>query len=517
MAPKLIISSNNASNPLSLDLSNFMDLTDGSDMDPQDPAFSNKVISHSLLKEGGILALEDLQAKELVFPLKLNAASSSALATLITEINQVLTSPGATYSWQDDGMSQPTVFDAISGQFDVHYSYRMTSSPGHWCKGDLKLFTQPFGHTGAPRPYAAASAIGPLLMISPYNSNGSPITSASTQAGAAGFGAVGQGGVPSSAIFYPGSPSLAGDAPALLQVSYLGPLPPGATETGTVPYVAMSLLPDKNYQPLMTAFQLFGGTPSITYGSDGVFGQYLRSQGITGAVFGRLQVPSSPVPVSWAGNHRVFAVARATPVACQLQIIGNALVPQTTTATVNSGDWQLVDLGVVRYRASQTPAVGGQQQPTLTWTGGRASATDLSAVFMLPESSTWFFNPKALNASQYGWSLQVVGSIELGQGNYSNLVLADDVVGEQFIGTTGAFPGAPSAAGQTGTPMTAYSRGLVPRPDPKNGVPIIALLGMGQFNVPSIAWAPGASWANPQNLPVSAQVNVLERTRYALP
>jgi hypothetical protein len=44
----------------------------------------------------------------------------------------------------------------------------------------------------------------------------------------------------------------------------------------------------------------------------------------------------------------------------------------------------------------------------------------------------------------------------------------------------------------------------VPRPDPKNGLPIIALL------------AAGASTLNP-NWTMSAQVTALERARYILP
>src|SRR5579884_1648673 len=100
-----------------MDLSNFVDVQQGQGMDPYDPNFREALISHSLLKEGGVLALEDLKANELIFPLKVNAVLISQLVPLIVEINQIVTAPGATVSWQDDGFSQPTVFDLISGQF----------------------------------------------------------------------------------------------------------------------------------------------------------------------------------------------------------------------------------------------------------------------------------------------------------------------------------------------------------------------------------------------------------------
>ena len=82
------------------------------------------------------------------------------------------------------------------------------------------LFSEPFARTAAPGPLAAASAVSPVLMISPYASGGQYILGASTQAGVAGFGGQQR---PLGGVFYSGNPSLAGDAPALLQIGYAGP------------------------------------------------------------------------------------------------------------------------------------------------------------------------------------------------------------------------------------------------------------------------------------------------------
>ena len=59
--------------------------------------------------------------------------------------------------------------------------------------------------------------------------------------------------------------------------------------------------------------------------------------------------------------------------------------------------------------------------------------------------------------------------------------------------------------------MTQFSRGLVPRPDPKNGLPIIAIMGIGGQNA-----SPGLM-TNSVDQRLSAQITVLERTRYVLP
>jgi len=50
-----------------------------------------------------------------------------------------------------------------------------------------------------------------------------------------------------------------------------------------------------------------------------------------------------------------------------------------------------------------------------------------------------------------------------------------------------------------------------PRPDPKYGPPVIAILTVGQPNVSSTYSNPSAAWVNPQNLQPYAAVSVLER------
>lgn len=596
MTATLILNSNNAQNPLSLDLSNYLDLTDGTDINPQDPAFTTRVISHSLLKEGGVLALSDYQAKELVFPLRISAASNVALQTIIEQINQVVNSPGATYSWQPPGASQPTIFDSISGQFDVHYRYR--EDEAKWCSGDLKLFTQPFGHAGGPRSYATASGVGPLLMVTPYASGGGQAIGASTQAGIAGYGAIGQGGTPSSGVFYWGSPSLVGDAPALLQLSYAGPQPTGATNAGVVPTVAVSVLPDANYQPLIPTTQvLYGASKPITNAVVPA-SQYLTMAGPNQDTWSFGFAQNAVATLDWAGPHRLFAIARASGQPGTLALLANSLVVYSASIGVGMGDWQALDLGTFQLAGSQTP----QQAIAITAAPGASTnaALDLAAFVVLPDSKTWFMSPSLLTPSQYGpvsspneafitgandpagvavdgsyvywtnvnansigranlngidptqwWIAGANGPYGIAQdghhvywansgGNantigrqvktggmttqaaFSNTVLIDDYLSQQFLFANSASSYVPSAAGiePQSTPITAYTRGLVPRPEPSRGLPILAIFAVGQNSTPSQGGSyqqAGASWTNQQNLATYAQINVIERTRYVLP
>ena len=252
----LILEAHSASNNIRLNLSNYLNVQQGEGMDPYNPSFTNKVFSHSLLKEGGTYALESLALKELQFPLRLKASTAAGVQELVQQLNQVLNSPGAVCIWQDTSTSQATYFDIASGQFDIQYNFREAEAAAHssaFVKGMLRVFVQPLGRRASPRPYAAASGVGPLLMISPYASGGALTVAASTQAGVEGYGGKQQ---PSGGIFYQGNPSLAGDAGSLLQISYAAPLPNTASNTGVVPYTAVSLLPDQNYQPLITAGEI---------------------------------------------------------------------------------------------------------------------------------------------------------------------------------------------------------------------------------------------------------------------
>lgn len=546
----LILNNNSATNPQTLTLSNEIDVQQGQGLDPAAPTYSDKQFTRALLKEGGVYTFEHADMKEVIFPLLVGAGlnlTSSQVAARVQLINNIINTPGATAEWQDDGMSQPTYYPVTTGILDVDYDFRSQSS-AHFVRCRLRLFALPFVTPASPRFYAMASGIGPLLMITPYGSNGSLQTGATTINGIAGFGSVPNPyhvTAPSSGVFYGGNPSLAGDAPARLQLTYVGPNQASATGTGLVPVTALSVLPDGNYQPYLNyAFTGVVGTATAVGGlslSTAVAGTYSNftippfSAGASGFLVLTVSPTlttlgtggASAVPANWAGNHRLFGVMRASAIGNVptpfIQSIPGPYNQIQSTATISVCDWQLYDLGVYTMRASEVITDSLQFIVYASTAASQAVAVDTTAFFSLPDNTTWFLNPAQINGNRYGWpSVNAVQAAIDNISPYSNTILVDDTIPDQFIAWSNSINKVPSPAmlGASAAPISAYSRGLVPLPDPKFGIPPIAILGVGPAFAPlqtTIGGAVGgASWANPQNKPTYAQVNILERARYVL-
>lgn len=547
----LIISNGSIANPQSLDLSQYINFTDQSPTDPAAPQYSDKVWSRSVLREGAVLSMEQVTEKELIWDLYLNAANTTALHKLIQQINTIVETPGCVCQFQNDGASQPTYFDGLTGQLDITFSYWKTQS--QWTEAKLRFFAQPFGRTASPRRYATASGAGPLLIVSPYASGGALSVAASTQSGVAGFGGRGfysNSTSASSGVFYWGAPSLAGDAPAQLQISYVGPLPNTATNYGVVPYVAVSLLPDQYYQPLIGPTEVTslavtnpGASRTIvTTAPCGAAISYIASPigGVRADILGFSTIhaasPAVAPGVTWGGLHRLFAIARASagnmngPPGMNIWTEPGPGVNGSTVAAVPLNvDWQVLDLGTVSIRPSN-PGPYVQLGVALNSASG-AIWGDIGGFVMLPDNSTWFLNPTQIQPSQYGFPLPIARNNGNPSAPYTNTLLMDDILGDQLIYTGQSQTFAPSPLGSipSSARITQYSRGIIPRPDPKMGLPILAILGVGQTNIASSTVSftypngvtasqvfAGASWTSTQALPSYVQVNVLERTRYLL-
>jgi hypothetical protein len=477
--PTLKISNNSAANPQTVDLSPYLRLQPDQGADPYDPQYTEKVWGRSILREGATLALEQLREKEMVFPLALKGTTSSVVAgTLVQQINAVIHTPGATVSWQDDGMSQPTVFDLLSGQLDIEYSY-FRSAGGHWTNAKLRLFTEPLGRTAGPRQYAIATAAGPVTYMAP-----SSYLARTPSPGN---------------VVYPGNASLSGDAGAQLAIGYSASI--GANQIGKM---FVSLLPDSDYMPMSPSqIVLANVTPrSAATAPEGFVWTF--GVGSANAInfspiasFNTLLTP----PLAWAGQHRLLAFARASGTWGQLSTAALSLISTVTTASVGppSNAWDLYDLGTFSIRPSE-PLLGGRgtnafaeiavQVPSVAGVGSNA-ALDIGGVIMLPDSTTWYVGPSA---------------------NAENLIVIDDRLGDQsFTSTNGAPAFNPIGALSPANRLTPISRGLVPRPDPRNGLPILAFVAVGATpNAGGGALLP----PYPQG---TANVYVQERTRYVLP
>ncbi len=292
---------------------------------------------------------------------------------------------------------------------------------------------------------------------------------------------------------------------------------------GVVPYAAVSLLPDALYRPLITTLELKGtsGQTRTLIQQTSIASQYYNLGATSYDIYTFSAVPPADATLEptagWAGSHRLFAIARASNLAGWLQTLSNPLVQAPTTATVYPGfDWAPYDLGTFSLRPSEFPQALVQIEAQTAVPGPTANSLDIAGLVMLPDNATWYLNPQQVQPSQYGWP----GSGQFSIGAYTNTLLLDDTLADQFIyaGQSQTFAPSPIGSVPSSARMTPFTRGLVPRPDPKNAAPIIAIFGIGQNQAsPYSGYTVGASWTNPQNLRSLAQMNVVERTRYVLP
>src|SRR5262249_23092640 len=153
----------------------------------------------------------------------------------------------------------------------------------------------------------------------------------------------------SGGISYWGSPSLGGDAPARLVMTYLG-MPRFNVGQPQPSMSLVSLLPDNQYQPMVNSFLQVDGT----LGSASVPGRFtysFRNPGSTsrGIVsFAPIPNVASGVPNPlWAGQHRILALARASGTGVQIFTMPNTLVsnPVSASVAVSMPAWGLYDLG----------------------------------------------------------------------------------------------------------------------------------------------------------------------------
>lgn len=327
----------------SLDLSPYLDVQQGHGMDPAAATFSDRVFTHSLLKEGGVLALENLKLKEMVFPLLLHATSRSGLSALVQQVNRQLAMSGQTVQWQDQGAAQPTSFDLASGQLDLEYDFRRAG--GYWLAGKLRLFTQPLGRTATARLVASAAGTGPLLML--------PVAS-----------------------------PILGDANALMAAQ----VQIGSQVATSGRLLGLSVLPGPSgaYQPLWPAASLqAGGASGVLMGASGALASQLVRAG-PGGVLGGLSLTGVPVQ-PYGGENRVLAIARAPAGGTVSLTVGNQFGVYGPTGVCAASDWTLADLGVQRIPS----ALGATQNMVWSvWTGG--ATCDVTGLIVIPDSQTVF-------------------------------------------------------------------------------------------------------------------------------
>lgn len=372
-----------------LDLTQYLDVNPGEGLDPADSAFTTKIISHSVLREGGSLALEDLKPKELIYPLKLKASTKDKLTLLVREINIALNTMGAELQWQDEGTTVETYFDVISGQFDTAFNFRMGQQAQPWLTGKLRVFVQPLGQLEkAPRQFllAGTSAV-----------NGATLT----------------GTLPVQV--FTGASGVRGDFAALPN-AIIGVTP----SLGAGAYSAFSVLPNPSYVPLMMAT---AANASVTFGGSNFKATRTSAEGsfLVGWSTendGTKQITFYRGASAYFGANRVLAVARrlnpASPASLQAETEGEyteqregktlgQAVFDSRKVELNGSLWQLADLGVFSRASTQVEPWG----ITLVSSGTVA----IAGLIMLPENSTqWLYEEESKSQVVTFGQAGVIGS-----------------------------------------------------------------------------------------------------------
>lgn len=351
MSLKLELQSTNGN----INLTPFLNVQKGDGMDPADPTFTEKVFAHSLLKQGGTLALEDLKLREQIFPVLLKGASKDALTAIVREVNRILNTPGCTVEWQDELASAPTFFPLASGQCDVEYFYRESEKNFLRCK--VRLFVQPFGRKELV-PRALPLAAGATNIAT------APV------------------------VTFRAASALAGDAPALVLAQA------NVNAAGLRMTRAFSVLPVASYNPWIPAASIASAS-SVAAGF-----KASSAEGFTYLVGNSSATKPLSMPRAsgvYTGNNRILAIvrqfknefARIAVEPSYAEAIGggaSSLVGVQVPSRAFPEEWSVVDCGVVTR--------SGLPQLDKEWALRLSSTATfvLYGLVMLPESSTIWLN-----------------------------------------------------------------------------------------------------------------------------
>lgn len=337
----------------SLDLSPYVGLQKDDGFDPADPDYAEPLFSSSPLREGGQLLGEAVGLREMVWPLKLVAASKDALHDLVGQINREPESQAETtrVEWQDKGATRSTFYDVVHVRFEPDFHYWRGQK--NRLNGILRVQVQPYGHSATERLIATAGVANNHLLRVP---------------------------IPSGAI--------AGDVPAEVDVRVV-------TDSDLVTQdVALAALPHASYAPQFPAasmVELMAGA-TVRTGQAGVpFGGFLAApiswDPTAGAKVGAFYLP---IPSAHLGPNRVVAFVHSVfnqgALVWATDLTG-ALVGPVASIGYNTG-WQPLDLGVLNVDGSHWESVNLRAQ-TAASSGYLASpAFNVSDVILLPEEQT---------------------------------------------------------------------------------------------------------------------------------
>lgn len=401
-----------------------------------------------------------------------NYVGKEGLSNLIQRTNMILNTPGCQVEWTDAGATVPTYFDLISGQLDDEFDFRLGEQ--NWLKSKLRLFSQPLGYwtqNGARQLFGMGAIAG---------------SAAAVRASA-------------PVAVFQASGLLDGDAPALIQGHIFK-----ENNEGGYPYVAMAVLPNASYQPLLPVASMTHGALSSEHASTlpdttGVNGVYFHSKNLGVGSDSLNWRPNAGALPAYIGTQRLCVLARVpslsatAPQFALYDPVGETYGP--TQTAVATSTWTLYDLGTL-VRASSTLYYGAPYEVNLVMFQAPVASTvlDVTAMIQLPDDKTVFLSGAQASSGEVSRA--------------TNHFAFDGVNSRVALGLN---PGIP-ASGVAPIPweperypvqlvdLTGFVRGVIPEAPVTNEPPVIAFMYANRYFS--------------QNGSMVVNVNVLERTRY---
>lgn len=367
-----------------LDLSQYIRVNPDDHMDPYGAPWLTPAFTETPFADGQPLISTTVGNRESMWPMFLSEPSKDLLHALIQSINVAAGQKPLVAEWRDDSASKSTFMDITFLRFEPDFNFRR--SVAGFAAGVLHVWSSGYSHTGTTRVGATAAGTGVFLNV--------PM------------------------------PSIAGDAPALLDTTISG----GAVVPTLGRIVGLAAIPHPSYAALIPAASLLSPQAGATLrGASGMQGSQCLALPVsaTGGASGiACKVPLGN-PTIMGGDNRILTVVKSGISGgigiTALDPYGNAMGP--TAVASNSNGLALVDLGVCRL-----PTVGFPTRPEISivagalWASGAAGPAILGSpglsineVICLPDKSLTL----VLESGQVGSVMSADGFTHYGEAVYS--------------------------------------------------------------------------------------------------
>lgn len=391
------------------DFADYVRVGPSDGLDPYGKGWAEPQFAQSAFGDGQPLTGVTVGNREMVWPLYLNRnfllpgdnltpeeelLMEQHIHELVVDMNRALAKPNLQLLWCDSHAPATTYYDVAFARFDPDYNHRQDQFG--WKAGTLRVWcSPPWGHTGTYRVVATGQTTGPDITVA--------------------------------------LPSLAGDAPAALEVRVTVGTQIGRDQRGRI--VGAAVTPGTQYQPVLSRASAMFESSSFQNVDD--FPATVVARPVNGWRHVAVRTHHGPASV-YEGRNRVLMLAngyeagRGVTWSAADQETGQPIGP--TALPTGLLGWQLLDMGAFDVQ-SRTPQAtksiaytydslrdtqrGYAQGPQPTY-GAAGFDTAVGRVYVLPEDSAAFVFDEQAQARVFGDMLDGASGVVLA-GQYDSL------------------------------------------------------------------------------------------------